>query len=123
MNYEQKGRYKDLTDTGVVPTRFLESTTLTRLGMLDSTRALLEHGGLGNFVDKYAATYVDLAKQFIASYETWQDRDDTSISRVTFIFNEREYTISAAQMRHALGVTKPPTEGWNGGAGIRHVIF
>ena len=105
MNRNQKERWTALNTRNFFVTKFFHEPTLRLLQMDACTRQLLEHGGLGGFLEKNAPTYPSLCKEFLATL---------SVGRTSIEFRllGRGHELSKVRLAEILGVTAAPTAGW-----------
>lgn len=99
--------------------------TLQTLGLLGPVSALLEHGGLGDFVEVSAPTYPALVREFLATLDVRSDGD------IRFRMMGREFLETKDTLARAFGITRrwtsawqsamstpPPTETWTLATGL-----
>ncbi|KMT03909.1 hypothetical protein BVRB_8g187680 [Beta vulgaris subsp. vulgaris] len=109
LNREQKVTWRSLCRSKRVVqcTKFLDTTFLAQLGLLDGFREMMGRAGLLGMLDYTPRTYKRCVYEFLSTLTLVKHRGET---RIRFRMHDRVRDISMSQVREAFGWVAPSSD-------------
>ncbi|KMT10892.1 hypothetical protein BVRB_5g113070 [Beta vulgaris subsp. vulgaris] len=109
LNREQKVTWRNLCRSKRVVqcTKFIDTTFLAQLGLLDGFREMMGRAGLLGMLDYTPRTYKRCVYEFLSTLTLVKHRGET---RIRFRMHDRVRDISMSQVREAFGWVAPSSD-------------
>ncbi|KMS94962.1 hypothetical protein BVRB_013710 [Beta vulgaris subsp. vulgaris] len=109
LNREQKVTWRNLCRSKRVVqcTKFIDTTFLAQLGLLDGFREMMGRAGLLGMLDYTPRTYKRCVYEFLSTLTLVKHRGET---RIRFRMHDRVRDISISQVREAFGWVAPSSD-------------